>query len=82
VTLIEVAKPWIESSPLPSTNHSLGGEPGWEFSQATLLTTGGVQTAACDVAGAIAKSAVRATSARHPSAGLWNEEYDPVLGID
>src|SRR5215472_5442800 len=41
VTLIDVAKPWIEGSPSPVTCQSLGGSPGSEFSQAITLVTGG-----------------------------------------
>ncbi len=40
-TLIDVAKPWIVESPIPFTCQSLGGSPGWVFSQAITLVTGG-----------------------------------------
>ena len=43
LTLIEVAKPWIEESPAPVTCQSAGGSPGREFSQATGLGTVGLQ---------------------------------------
>ncbi len=46
LTLMAVAKPWIESSPDPSTSHWLGGTPGCVFSHATAFTTGGVHGAA------------------------------------
>src|SRR5262245_16770702 len=46
LTLIEVAKPWIEVSPIPFTCQSEGGSPGFVFSQATLLVTGGAQGSA------------------------------------
>ena len=41
VTLICVAKPWIEGSPAPSTCQSVGGSPGSVFSHAITLVTGG-----------------------------------------
>src|SRR4051812_31207117 len=52
-TLIVVAKPWIDESPAPLVCHCTGGVPGWEFSQAILLVTGGVHgsTAAWPAAG-------------------------------
>src|SRR6476660_6189693 len=40
VTLICVAKPWIEGSPAPFTCQSLGGSPGSVFSLAITLVTG------------------------------------------
>ena len=43
LTLIDVAKPWIESSPALSISHVLGSAPGWVFSQATGFVTGGSQ---------------------------------------
>src|ERR1700679_3536992 len=43
LTLIWVAKPWIVSSPIPSTCQSSGLRPGFEFSQATGLVTGASQ---------------------------------------
>ena len=42
VTLICVAKPWIEGSPAPFTCQSLGGSPGSVFSQAITLVPHGV----------------------------------------
>src|SRR5215472_13456845 len=48
VTLIDVAKPWIEGSPSPLTCQSLGGSPGSEFSQAITLVTGGAPGPAAD----------------------------------
>src|SRR5688500_11960136 len=47
LTLIFVPKPWIVGSPQPSTFQTFGFVPGRLFSQATLLVTGGVHTAAC-----------------------------------
>ncbi len=41
--LIWVAKPWIDSSPIPSICQLAGGSPGLEFSQATGLTIGAAQ---------------------------------------
>src|SRR5450755_548364 len=35
LTLIDVAKPWIDESPAPVTAQSLFGSPGSAFSQAT-----------------------------------------------
>ena len=43
VTLICVAKPWIEGSPAPFTCQSLGGSPGSVFSQAITLVPHGVE---------------------------------------
>src|ERR1700744_885061 len=43
LTLIWVAKPWIVSSPIPSTCHFSGSTPGFEFSQATGFCTGTAQ---------------------------------------
>src|SRR5262249_39551913 len=44
VTLICVAKPWIEESPAPLTCQSPGGSPCSVFSQAiTLVSQGGVE---------------------------------------
>src|SRR6185436_13216914 len=43
LTLMSVAKPWIDGSPAPLMSHSLAGFPGFEFSQAMALTTGGPQ---------------------------------------
>src|SRR5580692_62812 len=40
LTLIEVAKPWIDSSPMPLICHWFGGTPGFEFSQTIGLVTG------------------------------------------
>src|SRR6516225_10478678 len=40
-TLIEVAKPWIAASPAPLTCQSLAGSPGFVFSHAITLVTGG-----------------------------------------
>src|SRR4026208_447318 len=42
VTLICVAKPWMEGSPAPFTCQSLGGSPGSVFSQAIRLAPHGV----------------------------------------
>jgi hypothetical protein len=41
LTLICVAKPWSVASPELVIIQSLGGSPGWVFSQATGFTTGG-----------------------------------------
>ena len=43
LTLIDVAKPWIDGSPPSVTCQSAGGSPGREFSQATGLGTVGLQ---------------------------------------
>ena len=43
LTLIFVAKPWIEGSPAPFTCQSLGGSPGSVFSQAITLVAHGVE---------------------------------------
>src|SRR6478609_9321155 len=40
LTEMSVAKPWMDSSPAPSTSQTLGGDPGLEFSQAILLPLG------------------------------------------
>src|SRR4051794_5695317 len=42
-TLIAVAKPWIDASPIPSICQLAGGIPGFEFSQAIGLVTGAAQ---------------------------------------
>ena len=64
LTLIVVANPWIDSSPMSS--HWLGGTPGCVFSQATALTTGGVHGAAWDAAGATASATSVALNASIP----------------
>ena len=42
-TLIAVAKPWIDTSPIPSICQLAGGIPGFEFSQAIGLVIGTAQ---------------------------------------
>ena len=68
LTLMSVAKPWIELLPAPVMPHSLSGLPGFVFSQATGLTTGASHGAA--FAGAAGTTAVRtaaiSTAARRP----------------
>ena len=66
LTLIAVAKPWIDSSPYPSTSHWLRGTPACVFSHATALTTGGVHGAASDAAGARPKATREAASVAAP----------------
>ncbi|GAA2109882.1 hypothetical protein GCM10009841_31500 [Microlunatus panaciterrae] len=46
MTLMSVAKPWMEALPDPEMSHSLLGLPGLLFSQAISLVTGGSQAAA------------------------------------
>ncbi len=46
LTLMSVAKPWMEALPEPVMFHSLLGLPVFVFSQATSLTTGASQAAA------------------------------------
>src|SRR6478672_6255601 len=53
VTLICVAKPWIEGSPAPFTCQSLGGSPGSVFSQAITLVPHGAGVGVA-VAGGVA----------------------------
>src|ERR1043165_5393315 len=41
LTLIDVAKPWMVESPASLIRQSLSGSPGWVFSHAITLCTGG-----------------------------------------
>ena len=67
LTLIEVAKPWIEASPTPSTCQSAGASPGLVFSQATLLTTGAAQGSAAE---AVPPDSSMPVTARRTTAGI------------
>src|SRR5215472_4142032 len=63
LTLIDVAKPWIEGSPAPFTCQSLGGSPGNVFSHAITLTTGGPHGPAARAAPAFTNESKREDSA-------------------
>ena len=72
LTLIAVAKPWIESSPALSISHVLGSAPGWVFSQATGFVTGGSQGAAW-AAGAPAASTISVARASRARRGVGSD---------
>src|SRR5919205_2920090 len=69
LTLIAVAKPWMDGSPSFRISHDDGSAPGLVFSQATGLATGGVQASARDASGALAitSSASRSSKAQRDS---------------
>ena len=79
---MSVAKPWMLAEPAPLTSHSLGGLPGFEFSQTIGFAIGGSQGAACAVAGAAAKAAaspsvVATTAVATASLDLRKPRYLP-----
>ena len=79
LTLMSVAKPWMEALPEPVMSHSLLGLPGLVFSQAISLTTGASQAAAAAGTGTAATNATpklnasRMARRRRPRLSGWSK---------
>src|SRR5690349_12595188 len=84
-TLICVAKPWIAVSPWPLTCQSLGGSPGFVFSHAITLVTGGPHGPAAAAGRPLtAKSKLSSTASTRPMTDrranvLWGRSPVPDM---